>query len=92
MAKKNLGKSTVDLEKGKIQNPPDIEAQYRAGYQGRTKTLYDEKRGVTEIRDVIKNDYDQETKDHSQSSNAGGNPLKIQKSFKRGAVKELDGE
>ena len=70
---------------------PDLDKLRESHYAGRTKKLYDQKRGVPEIRDVVKDDYDHQTVSHDGSVNPGGNPLKIQKSYKKGQIKEFDG-
>lgn len=58
-------------------------------YKGRTQKLYDQRKGVTEIRDVIKDDYDHQTEINKASSEFGDNPIKIQKSYDRKALKEF---
>lgn len=93
MVKKNLGRGRVDIEKGQpVDEPPDVQTMYDSAYKGKTKRLWNQDRGVLEIRDVPQDPYKgvRSTKKHEESSVDGGNPLNIETNFDRKAYKEME--
>ena len=50
-------KGKVDVEKQMVEKPPSVRKMYEEGYAGRTKTAYDQSRGVKIITDKVEDPY-----------------------------------